>query len=210
MKKILLTATLLILLGCQQQNADTAPPNAASSVADSGECQADNLLKNPGFSSTGGVPDEWGFSQHAGELAYQVSTADGELHIDKTGEQHWMQITQRVGDPKVLAGGQAVFSAELKMNMHADGWTQALEPGGGLSIFIKGTEPGAPLRQKTLLVSNLQHEPKLGEFDWTPVEVSFAVPEGVTQIELGFLHQAYGQMAVRNPVLRAAGQADCR
>lgn len=199
---ILLSALLITgVSACNEQPQPVAQP--ADAHADCPPDAAANLLKNPQFAVAGdnAAPDHWQLSQHAGALAYEVSAEQGALTIAKTGEQHWMLVSQSV-DPEPLAGDSAVFSVELKQNMTDSGWTQALEPGGGLSITIRGTESDNPLRQKILFSSNLQHEPKLGVFDWTPVSVEFEVPAGVTGIEVGFLHQAYGEMSVRNPALR--------
>jgi hypothetical protein len=55
---------------------------------------------------------------------------------------------------------------------------------------------------RLLLESTLQHEPKLGRTEWTPVSVTLRLPEDAVSVKAGFLHQANGTMAVRNPVLR--------
>ncbi len=210
---------VLMLAACQASESDSRKTAAqqqqqdkAQQLADDASLCTKNLLVNPEFNISDGqfFPQSWGASQHAGDQAYNVGFKSGELTIDKYGEQHWMLISQRV-DPKAVAGRSVVFSAELKQDMNDDGWTQALEAGGGLSIIIRGTVPGSPFSQKILLSSSLQHEPKLGVFDWTPVSVSFDVPATVTSVDLGFLHQAYGKMSVRNPSLRIKSTelADC-
>lgn len=197
-------ALAVLLVGCD--DSSTAPE------AVPGECAEDgNLLQNPGFEATGvdALPAHWHAVQHAGERAYTISLRQGELSIVKVGQQHWMVVRQSV-DPEPLAGKPAIFSAQMRQSMTAEGWTQTLEPGGGLSVVIHGTEPQAPRRKKLLFSSNLQHKPKLGEFDWTPVQVAFSVPAGATRVEVGFLHQANGDMAVRNPSLciaKGAGAA---
>lgn len=201
---------MLGLVACQasepEPNKTTAEQQhqdkTQQAVDDASLC-ANNLLANPEFNinSDQYFPHSWGASQHAGEQAYKVDFDNGELTIDKYGEQHWMLVSQRV-DPKTVADRAVVFSAELKQDMNDDGWAQALEAGGGLSIIVRGTVPGSPFSQKILLSSSLQHEPRLGIFDWTPVSVGFDVPASVTSVDLGFLHQAYGKMSVRNPSLR--------
>ncbi len=210
MNKFPMALTALLLTACQtEQAAEHSQPVANSSSAD---CALDNLLRNPEFATAGQgpAPSGWNISQHAGVEAYTIELVEGELSIDKYGEQHWFLISQNVpGD--ALAGHPARFSAELKLDLHADGWTQALEPGGGLNITIRGTEPDAPFQQKLLYNSSLQHQPRLGTTDWTPVEVVFDVPAGATRLNVGFLHQAYGQMMVRNPMLSMISEqaSDC-
>lgn len=198
---------MLTLTACQASESDsektTAIESSSQNTIDNATLCEHNLLQNPQFDKGENdvFPSPWGDSQHAGDRIYSVDISDGELTIKKNGEQHWMLISQRI-DAKTVAGHSLVFSTELKQNMNDDGWTQALEAGGGLSIVIHGTVPDSPFSQKILLSSNLQHEPKLGVFDWTPVQVAFDVPDTVTAMTVGFLHQAYGEMSVRNPALR--------
>ena len=196
--KVLLSALAFSLVGCEGSSP-------ASGSGGAGCVGNTNLLQNPDFGMTGGggYPTHWYGVQHAGERAYKVSVRQGELSIDKEGQQHWKVVKQRV-DPESLAGKSVLFSAEMRQNMTDEGWTQTLEPGGGLSVVIRGTEPQSPRRKKLLFSSSLEHEPKLGKFDWTPVQVGFDVPAGATRIEVGFLHQANGDMTVRNPVLCVA------
>ncbi len=209
MKALFSIGLALTLAACQSSDE-----HAAVAAADAGcEPVVDNLLTNPEFSNAGdgSAPLHWQASQHAGALAFTISAAGGELVIDKHGEQHWMLIKQLV-KPESVAGQRVRFSAEMSQDMTDEGWTQSLEAGGGFSISVFGTEPDAPLRQKLLFNSNLQHQPKLGVFDWTPVSVEFDVAAGVTKLEVGFLHQAYGQMRIRNPVLSVITeqQSDCQ
>ncbi len=204
MKSVSSIFLVLSLLGCQATDSDTGETLV---IVECHSNDTENLLQNPEFTIGAGtsMPEHWRMSQHAGVQAYTIQALNGELAIDKFAEQHWLLVTQAIKTESV-AGESVIFTAEMQQNMTDDGWTQVLEPGGGLSIIIHGTEPEAPLRQKLLLNSSLQHEPKLGVFDWTPVSVDFVVPVGTTRLEVGFLHQANGDMAIRNPALRITGE----
>ena len=138
--------------------------------------------------------------------AYTVSTNDGELLIDKYGQQHWMLLSQEITGVGEFGGQTVIYSAELKLNLEsAPPETQALVPGGGLNVLVRGVDPNRPGPQKVVYHSSFQHEPHLGVTDWVPVSVEFTVPEHSRYMQVGFLHQAVGSMSVRNPALRVCG-----
>lgn len=204
----------LLLSGCDQQaepaaadqSSSPAPTSTVSSPVetDSGECRSEILprLSNTGFEVVEGQfnPTDWYIAQHAGERTYVVTINDGVITIDNTGKQIWMQVSQRLPADD-LVGRELEFSAEIKMELHADGWQQVLTPGGGLTVQVRGIPPTGGGRRQ-LMREALTNQPLLGEHDWHPVGIRFTLPEGATQFEVGFLHQAFGSMSVRKPQLQ--------
>jgi len=163
-----------------------------------------NYLRNPAFahSDTGKIA-HWNVTQHAGETAYRVTVNDGELEIAKHGEQYYMMVSQFV-DVQNLRQKSLSFSAEMKQNMHAEGWYPSMEPGAGLLVNIVGSAESYVGPMRGSYISHLEHEPRLGVFDWTEVSVCFDVSEHAQTFKIGFIHQAYGDVSFRNPRLTVA------
>jgi len=160
-----------------------------------------NHLDNPLFELTAeGKLTGWNVTQHAGEAAYRVTVSDNELHIEKHGEQYYMMVSQFV-NLQGLRTKSLRFSAEMKQNMHANNWYQSLEPGGGLLVNIVGTKTAAFGPVLGSHTSVIEHEPKLGVFDWTPISICFEVSEHAKTLKVAFIHQAYGDMSIRQPSL---------
>lgn len=160
-----------------------------------------NHLNNPLFElSAEGKLRGWNVTQHAGEAAYRVSVSDNELHIEKHGEQYYMMVSQFV-NLQGLRTKSLRFSADMKQNMHANNWYQSLEPGGGLLVNIVGTQSAAFGPVLGSYTSVIEHDPKLGVFDWTPISVCFEVSQYAKTLKVAFIHQAYGDMSIRQPSL---------
>ncbi len=163
-----------------------------------------NYLRNPAFAqSEDGKIAQWSITQHAGEAAYRVTVNDGELKITKHGEQYYMMVSQFI-DLQDLKKQSLSFSVEMKQNMHADNWYQGVEPGAGLLVNITGSAEHYLGPKRGSYISQLEHEPKLGVFDWTEVSVCFDVSEHAQTFKIGFIHQAYGDVSFRNPQLTVA------
>lgn len=162
---------------------------------------AANLLRNSEFSlADDGVPEQWSLTQHAGAAAYTVTFADGVMTVDKYGEQYWLLLSQSI-DVTSLAGEALQFSAEIKLDMHAENWNDALLPGGGLALKVIGTSGDPFGRTRVVQDSMLAHEPRLGSTDWIRVAVPIKLVAEAAQLHAGFVHQAYGTLSVRAPRL---------
>lgn len=160
---------------------------------------SDNLLENPRFElDEHGRRYRWSSVQHAGTPAYQITVENGVLAISKLDRQPWFAFRQKVNIPDRV-NQRLRFSAEIKLDMTEDP-EHTFEQGGGLSLTIRGTSSNRS--NKVLLRSVLDHEPRLGSTDWTPVAVTVAVPPGAKTLTAGFLHQANGTLKIRNPELR--------
>lgn len=177
---------------------------ACSAVTEGQPCavQGPNLLKNPEF---GENLANWRPSQHAGNQVYELDVSDGELSINKDGDQVWFVLQQLVkaGD---RVGQKMVFSADIKMALRPPEVTHAFKQGGGLQIYAESKRTISD-RSRVLFRSTFNHEPKIGDSDWQTVQVVFEVPENTANLYLGFLHQADGQLWVRAPILKQVDES---
>ena len=88
------------------------------------------------------------------------------------------------------------FSAELKLDLKVPDDRHGFGYGGGLSLLAKKNN-------RVVLSSSLEHEPHMGVHDWQSVRIVADLPEGISYLRVGFLHQAGGSFQVRNPALYA-------
>ena len=199
-----MTSALLYLL-CQLVSAGfVQQPIACPAGKPADNANSINYLRNPAFAlSDNGKIAHWNVTQHAGEAVYRVTVNDGELKIAKHGEQYYMMVSQFV-DVQDLRQKSLSFSTEMKQNMHADNWYQGIEPGAGLLVNITGSAEHYLGPKRGSYTSQLEHEPKLGIFDWTEISVCFDVSEHARTFKVGFIHQAYGDVSFRHPQLTVA------
>ena len=84
------------------------------------------------------------------------------------------------------------YTAEIKLDLTPEGM-RAFPIGGGLTLVARSGN------NTIVLLSKLNHEPRLGKTDWLPVEVIVDLPRNTKIIDLDFIHQASGVLQVRNP-----------
>ena len=89
-----------------------------------------------------------------------------------------------------LAGATVRYQAELKGDAPGEPKLHGFDHIAGLYI-----KPG---RERASLAD---HEPNVGQWDWQLVTIEEKIPEGVTSVRVGFLHQAGGTLWARNPSL---------
>ncbi len=191
--------SIFLLAGCQQ--AATTPGGLAS------QCdETDNLLVNPAFteSDENGRMSPWRGSQHAGERSFMTSVSNGELTIEKIGTQPWFSLAQAPA-ARSLRGQQLLFRAELKLALDTEGLDGSSVAGGGQQVLIWGNLDPVLGGDSLVYSSTLEHEPRLGHTDWLPVALAFSVPEDATRMRVGFVHQANGNLSIRNPALYRCG-----
>ena len=164
-----------------------------------GDCEyaGGNLLDDPEFltlmepmRSRG-----WHYSQHAGDESFQYSAGNGVLFFERVGSESWGLLAQRVEHGE-LEGKRVAFSAELKLDLKVPDDRHGFGYGGGLSLLAKKNN-------RVVLSSSLEHEPHMGVHDWQSVRIVADLPEGISYLRVGFLHQAGGSFQVRNPALYA-------
>lgn len=140
----------------------------------------------------------WHYSQHAGEKSFDYSAGSGVLTFERVGSESWGLLAQRV-EPGGLQGKRVEFSAELKLDLKVPDDTHGFGYGGGLSLLAKQNN-------RVVVTSSLEHEPHMGVHDWQAVRIVADLPEGISYLRVGFLHQAGGTFQVRNPALRAVAE----
>jgi hypothetical protein len=162
----------------------------------------ENLLQDAAFATLAAprYQRKWHASEHAAGQTFAYSASGGSLKIRKTGGEPWFILTQSL-DPQALAGQRVMFGAELKLDLTLPS-DHAFTPGGGLTFLAKRGN-------RVVVNSSLEHEPRLGQTDWTPVSIVVSVPPGSDSVRVGILHQAEGILQVRKPFLKLAAKTDC-
>lgn len=178
----------------------TTAPVASSAALSSCDYRGAPMLKNPElkFDYQRGRPAGWLINQHGGDKTYEVDSRDGILRINNYGKQYWMRLSQRF-PAHDLVGREFVFSADIKMDLNPEGWVRTLVPGGGLTVVVRGQKPGTHNTKSVLYTTSMPNEPRHGQLDWHRREHRFTIPEGARFLELGFLHQAHGEMWIQDP-----------
>ena len=175
--------TLPILLA-SYGNADDA--DLCSAVSENYLQDADFALEQKDPRST-----HWNSLQHAGEDSFKFSIESGELTVKRTGSQPWGVMQQKLRT-KDLGGARVAFTADLKLDLRAEGLA-AFPRGGGLSLAARSGS------NRILRQSVLNHKPRTGKTEWQQVRVIVDLPKKTKIIDLGFLLQTAGSMQVRNP-----------
>lgn len=202
MKTILPVTLLTALLAAGCSDSTTTPSTAGVNAEQGASCAAgENLLGNPDFTvNAAGAAPPWHASQHAGEKSFELTLDNGTVTIEKIATQPWYTLSQSMG-ARALRGKVVEYSAEIKLDLDDEDLAHAFKPGGGLTLTLRG-DPDPVMGGDRLLESKLfEHEPHLGNWDWTPVSMRLTMPENATSLKVGIAHQASGKMALRNPVL---------
>jgi hypothetical protein len=178
--------TALLLTACGQGVNDETTCDYAS----------ENLLEDPGFSTLMEPirSRSWHYSQHAGDKSFAYAASDGILTFEKVGSESWGLLAQPI-DTKNLEGRRVEYTAELKLDLSDPVDTHGFGYGGGLSLLARANN-------RVVLHSSLDHEPHMGVHDWQAVRIVADLPEGISYLRIGLLHQAGGMYQARNPALR--------
>ncbi|MCG8057083.1 MAG: hypothetical protein JAY94_15500 [Candidatus Thiodiazotropha endolucinida] len=167
----LVTASLL-LSACSDKNqtAEQSLPQEKPPL------QAISLpLKNPSFEESDQFVKGWGFSQHAGEPAYEVSidtsdSTDGKhsYRIERKLVQAWGMINQWL--PLDSAEGKSIkLSAMIK--------SEALGPKGfDLSLVFR--------KANKKFISEIASESVTGSHEWQRLEVVAVVPAKTAHLQI--------------------------
>ena len=177
-----------LLSGCQSGQPGalhTATRPASEAVCDSSE----NLLLDTAFTREGESAYTWRQTQHTGEPSFSVTTKGGVLEIRRIATQPWTLFFQNVEDAR-LSGANIRYTVELKGDLPTEPPLHGFDHIGGLYLRL-GKRGG----------SLAEHDPNSGQWDWQPVTVEASVPNSVTAIRAGFVHQAGGALWARSPSL---------
>ena len=188
--RVLLLATLMPLLGCATGSVPSDPSAAAENAPDSRRCSASaNLLVDAGFTREGDYARAWRTAQHTGELSFSTEADEGVLEIRRIATQPWMLIRQTVEDSR-LSGATILYTAELKGDLPSEPKLHGFDHIGGLYLKVG--------RDKAQLA---EHEPNAEQWDWQTFSYEQNIPEGITSLKAGFVHQSGGVLWAKNPSL---------
>ena len=180
--RLTVIAALALLSSC----AEPVDPNVCQILSDNYLLDSDFALEKQDPQSK-----HWSTLQHAGETSFEFIIENGELTINKIGTQPWGVFRQKLRTDE-LGGARMAYTAEIKLDLTPEGM-RAFPIGGGLSLAARSGN------NRIVLLSKLNHEPRLGKTDWLPVEVIVDLPSNTKIIDLDFIHQASGVLQVRNP-----------
>ncbi|MCG8066748.1 MAG: hypothetical protein JAY84_02705 [Candidatus Thiodiazotropha taylori] len=167
-----MVTALLLLSACSDKNqtAEQSLPQEKPPL------QAISLpLKNPSFEESDQFVKGWGFSQHAGEPAYEVSidtsdSTDGKhsYRIERKLVQAWGMINQWL--PLESAVGKSIkLSAMIK--------SEALGPKGfDLSLVFR--------KANKKFISEIASEIVTGSHEWQRLEVVAVVPAKTAHLQI--------------------------
>lgn len=150
---------------------------------------SENLLIDARFTMEGEYRRAWRMAQHTGELSFSMESTDGVLEIRRIATQPWMLLRQTVDDAN-LSGATIRYTAELKGDLPSEPTLHGFDHIGGLYLKV-GRDPARLA----------EHEPNADQWDWQTFSYEQLVPEGVTSLRAGFIHQTNGTLWARNPSL---------
>ena len=172
----------LILGGC-----GTAPTGETVHQA----CgESENWLSDTALTRFETSEDPWFYNQHAGERSFLLTSEAGKLTMQRISDEPWMILRQTVASDK-FAGATVRFSAQLKGDVATQPRLHGFEHKAGLYFNIGQ-------RRDPVMAD---HVPNSGEWEWQTVSVSRVMPEGESEIQVGFVHQGGGTLWVKEPEL---------
>ena len=188
--RALMLAAVMPLFGCATGSPPSDPSAASESGLDNRRCTAsENLLVDTGFTREGDYARAWRMAQHTGELSFSTEANEGVLEMRRIATQPWMLMRQTVKDSR-LSGATIVFTAELKGDLPSEPKLHGFDHIGGLYLRVG--------REKAQLA---EHEPNAEQWDWQTFSYEEEIPEGITSLRAGFVHQSGGVLWAKNPSL---------
>ena len=180
------TIGIIGVVGCA---ASSGPEDGAEDTTSNACKTSENLLQDVTFSRQGEYARTWREAQHTGERSFSTDAVDGVLEIRRISSQPWMLFRQTVKDPR-LSGATIRYTAELKADLPAEPRLHGFDHVGGLYLQLA--------RGKVRLAD---HEPNHDQWEWQQFNYEESIPQGVTSLRLGFVHQAGGVLWAKNPSL---------
>lgn len=188
--RALMLAAVMPLFGCATGSAPPYPNAASESGLDSSRCAAsENLLVDTGFTREGDYARAWRMAQHTGELSFSTEANEGVLELRRIATQPWMLMRQTIKDSR-LSGATIRYTAELKGDLPSEPKLHGFDHIGGLYLKVG--------RERAQLA---KHEPNAEQWDWQTFSYEQEIPEGITSLRAGFVHQSGGVLWARNPSL---------
>lgn len=188
--RALMLATVMPLFGCATEPNSSDPSAASVSALDNRRCTAsENLLVDTEFTREGDYARAWRMAQHTGELSFSTEANGGVLEMRRIAMEPWMLMRQTVKDSR-LSGATILFTAELKGDLPSEPTLHGFDHIGGLYLKVG--------RGKARLA---EHEPNAEQWDWQTFSYEEEIPEGITSLRAGFVHQSGGVLWARDPSL---------
>lgn len=188
--RALMLGAVMSLFGCATESAPPDSSAASESALDNRRCTAsENLLVDTGFTREGDYARAWRMAQHTGELSFSTEANEGVLELRRIATQPWMLMRQTVKDSR-LSGATIRYTAELKGDLPSEPKLHGFDHIGGLYLKVG--------REKAQLA---EHEPNAEQWDWQTFFYEQEIPEGITSLRAGFVHQSGGVLWARNPSL---------
>ena len=188
--RALMLAAVMPLFGCATGSPPSYPSAASESGLDNRRCTAsENLLVDTDFTREGDYARAWRMAQHTGELSFSTEANEGVLELRRIAMEPWMLMRQTVKDSR-LSGATILFTAELKGDLPSKPTLHGFDHIGGLYLKVG--------RGKVRLA---EHEPNAEQWDWQTFYYEEEIPEGITSLRAGFVHQSGGVLWAKNPSL---------
>ena len=188
--RALMLAAVMPLFGCATGSPPSDPSAASESGLDNRRCTAsENLLVDTDFTREGDYARAWRMAQHTGELSFSTEANEGVLELRRIAMEPWMLMRQTVKDSR-LSGATILFTAELKGDLPSKPTLHGFDHIGGLYLKVG--------RGKVRLA---EHEPNAEQWDWQTFYYEEEIPEGITSLRAGFVHQSGGVLWAKNPSL---------
>ena len=172
----------LILGGCSAVSTEKSVQQACGESA--------NWLSDSTFTELEANDSPWFYNQHAGERSFLLTSEAGTLTLQRISHEPWMILRQTVASDQ-FAGATVRFTAQLKGDVPTQPRLHGFEHKAGLYFNIG-------LRRDPVMAD---HVPNSGEWEWQTVSVSRVIPEGESEIQVGFVHQGGGTLWVKEPEL---------
>lgn len=149
-----------------------------------------DLLQDPEFFRIHADDGLWIYTQHTGDRSFELSSHEGELSIKRVNKEPWMIIAQTVTH-RSLAGAKIRFSADLKGDAPVRPPIHGFPHVAGLYLKVG--------HHRNAVIAD--HKPNNGSWDWQRVTVEKFIPDGISELRVGFVHQSGGELWARNPTL---------
>jgi hypothetical protein len=189
--KLLTLTSFALCLGC---TGVSSVDGTGSGLSQQDCASFQELLLDPEFQTVGDRGSVWHYRQHAGERSFSTLSEEGMLTFARIGGEPWAVLSQKIQSP-LLSGREVIYSVDLK---------------GDVSAKVThgfGAKSGLYLRRGFRKdVSQAEHEPNLGQWDWQRVSIGATLADSHDSVEVGFLYQGgAGALTAKNPTLQLVG-----
>ena len=185
--QIVFLAAIAVVLAACAVSSDQLTSTEVNSAACEGSPE---LITDPAFITINDASSQWRYRQHTGKKSFSLTTEEGVLTIKRVGPEPWAIFRQTIEDER-LKGATIRFTADLQGDVSSD-VTHFFGAKAGLFLQV-AKYPDAYMGDQ---------DPSNGQWDWQTFSVTQTIPEEVSVVHVGFIHQAgEGVIEARNPSL---------